>query len=214
MSSTSDTIMTVLKSFMDYKTQGRIKIYNEISLQLELGVYLRDKLKGFSVRFERNIEYYKPQLNKDDFTKREIDIVLFKGSDEPAAEEKYAIELKFPRKGQYPEQMFAFLKDIKFMEEVKSELNFNSTFCLTLVDDKNFYKHSERSNNPIYSYFRIPENEVKCICADNSILKPTGTEYYSVKFSDDHIIQWQHLGNNCDWTDKDKEEYRYYIVKI
>ena len=29
---------------------------------------------------------------------------------------RYAIELKFPRNGQYPETMFSFVKDIKFLE--------------------------------------------------------------------------------------------------
>lgn len=34
--------------------------------------------------------------------------------------EKYAIEIKFPTNGQYPEQMFIFCKDIKFLEELKN----------------------------------------------------------------------------------------------
>lgn len=42
--------------------------------------------------------------------------------------EHYAIELKYPLNGQYPEQMFSFVKDIKFMEEMK-ELGFNEAYC-------------------------------------------------------------------------------------
>lgn len=49
---------------------------------------------------------------------------------------RYAIELKFPRNGEYPEQMFKFIEDIKFMEEVKHNCLFDHTFVLTLADDK------------------------------------------------------------------------------
>ena len=34
--------------------------------------------------------------------------------------------------------MYSFSKDIKFMEELKTK-GFNNTYCLTLVNDKNFY---------------------------------------------------------------------------
>ena len=53
--------------------------------------------------------------------------------------EKYAIELKYPRNGQYPEQMYSFVKDIIFMEQLKTE-GFDATFSMVLVDDKLFYE--------------------------------------------------------------------------
>ena len=48
----------LLEEFMHLKqTNGvNILVYNEISLQLELGLYLRQK--GYTVRFERNIGEY------------------------------------------------------------------------------------------------------------------------------------------------------------
>ncbi|MBR3425033.1 MAG: hypothetical protein IKG79_03185, partial [Neisseriaceae bacterium] len=65
--------------------------------------------------------------------------------------EKYAIELKFPRNGQHPEQMYSFVKDIKFMEELQDkenlkELCFINTYVLTLVDDKLFYSKPNKDN--------------------------------------------------------------------
>ena len=64
--------------------------------------------------------------------------------------ERYAIELKYPLNGQYPEQMFSFVKDIKFMEKMK-EAGFTAAYCLTLVEDKNFYPGQKRDG--IYMYF-------------------------------------------------------------
>lgn len=46
-----------------------------------------------------------------------MDIVIYNES------EKYAIELKYPQNGQYPEQMFSCVKDIKFMEELRKEVS-------------------------------------------------------------------------------------------
>ena len=85
-------------------------IYNEFSLQHERGKFLREKLKGYKVQFERNTKYF----GITGTTKHEIDVVVYNDT------EKYAIELKYPLNGQYPEQMFSFVKDIKFMEELKA----------------------------------------------------------------------------------------------
>ena len=53
--------------------------------------------------------------------------------------EKYAIELKYPVNGQYPEQMYSFVKDIKFMEELV-ERGFTQNCCVSLVSSRPFYK--------------------------------------------------------------------------
>ena len=213
-------ITAIISSFMNYCTEGKMRVYNEISLQLELGNYLRNQLKDFNVRFERNIEFYAKELDKAKFTKREIDIVLFKGEDETKPQEIYAIELKFPRNGQYPEEMYAFIKDIKFMEEVKSELNFTSTYCLTLVDDHNFYSPNKRKFNNIYQYFRH-EDSSYTLKDGETINKPTGSkqerESNKIKISQSHIIKWEKLGQDCDWIEcrnnKD-DEFRYYLINI
>ena len=44
-----------------------------------------------------------------------------------------------------------FIKEIKFMEELK-ESGFNSTYCVTLVQNKNFY--SGQKQDGVYAYFR------------------------------------------------------------
>lgn len=62
---------------------------------------------------------------------KEIDISIFTEDHT----EKYAIELKCPLNGQYPEQMYSFVKDIKFMEQLK-DLGFVRTACVALVSGK------------------------------------------------------------------------------
>lgn len=98
-------------------------VYNEFSLQHELGVFLRQQLgHQYKIQFERNVRYFYADANT---IKKEIDIVIVNDK------EKYAIELKCPRNGQYPETMFSCIKDIRFMEQVQS-LGFTATFCICL----------------------------------------------------------------------------------
>ena len=206
--------LLLLHTFMELHTDGKVKIYNEISLQLELGLYLRERMgKEYNIRFERNVSSY--AKDNHNFIKREIDIVLFKGKDDTCSEERYAIELKFPRNGQYPIEMFEFIKDIKFMEEVKEHLNFQKTYCLTIVDDHLYYLESSKSKSSIYSYFRVGEAKKEIPCKIG-IIKPTGDKEPDIKLEKAHTLEWLPLNENCDWID-DKhqlDDYRYYIIGI
>lgn len=223
----------LLEDFMRLqKTNGDdILVYNEISLQLELGLYLRQK--GYTVRFERNIGEYVEDTSE--FVKKEIDIVAYKkGENELEADKgkneleakKIAIELKFPRNGQYPEQMFSFIKDIKFMEQVKNaklkdvckEGKFTKTYVLTLVDNKNFYL-SNRGKNDIYSYFRNNGSDIQ-IPNGKDIIKPTGNkeeckETIKITLNTQYKSEWKKP--TAIWldakTEPDKEKYRYYIIE-
>ena len=151
-------IEQLLNSFMSLVASGEVEVYNEFSLQHELGIFLRAKLTGYKVQFERNTKYFGISVT----VKHEIDIVIYNEL------EKHAIELKYPLNGQYTEQMFSFVKDIKFMEELK-EAGFDNTYCLTLVQDKNLYSGQRRDG--IYSYFRSKAPVQGTIC------KPTGRKY-------------------------------------
>lgn len=71
------------------------------------------------MQFERNTKFFGILGT----VKHEIDIVIYNEN------EKYTIDLKYPINGQYPEQMFSFVKDIKFMEGLKNA-GFDSTYCL------------------------------------------------------------------------------------
>lgn len=165
----------LISDFIDLVEAGQVEVYNEFSLQHELGIFLRANLTGYKVQFERNTKYFGIQGT----VKHEIDIVIYNDS------ERYAIELKYPLNGQYPEQMFSFVKDIKFMEEMK-EAGFNAAYCLTLVEDKNFY--SGQKQDGIYAFFRGGESVHGLIC------KPTGEKDEQITVNGSYDICWKVFG--------------------
>ena len=178
-------IKMMLSDFMDLVFAGKIEVYNEFSLQHELGIFLRERLHDFRVQFERNVSFF----NISNTVKHEIDIVIYNET------ERYAIELKQPRNGQHPEQMFSFIKDIKFMEQLK-EKGFNGTYCLTFVEDKLFYSSAIKTG--IYSFFRgnAPIH--------GRIVKPTGSKDYVLDIMGEYKINWHLAG----------DKGAYYIVEL
>lgn len=173
-----------ITEFIDCIEEGEIEIYNEFSLQHELGIFLRARLVGYKIQFERNTKFF----GIEGTVKHEIDIVIYN------EKEKHAIELKYPRNGQYSEQMFSFIKDICFMEELK-EVGFDSTYCLTIVQDKNFYSGSKEEG--IYGYFRGQDT------VRGMIAKPTGKKDENYIIKGNYKIEWM----SC-------SDFRYYVVKI
>lgn len=180
----------IIEFLEDSKKIEFSNIYNEFSLQHELGIYLRNYLKdSYKIEFERNINFFFTDVDKSLFTKKEIDIVIYSKD----KKEKYAIEIKHPLNGQYPEQMFSFIKDLKFLEELKTN-GFTGTISLVLVKDKSFYEG--RGAKGIYQFFRC-NNILK-----GTIEKPTGSDKCNIKLKDSYTINWVELEN----------EYKYYIL--
>lgn len=191
-------------------------LYNEISLQLELGIYLRNSLsvngyKTYKVQFERNINSFVPiSTPLGGFVKKEIDIVTFDGNKPEKSKERYAIELKFPVNGQYPEEMYAFVTDMQFMEEVKVHADFKETYCITLVEDPKFHTGAscQCDRKGIYQYFRGDKRKHCPVRILGPVYKPTGTgkevDYRQV--ASGPTINWQ--------TPSGSTVRRYYILKF
>ena len=120
----------IVQNFASKVAEGRIEIYNEFSLQHEFGIHLRSKFPSMKVQFERHASFFFSQANLK-FIKKEIDITIF-STDKSQIEAVF--ELKFPRNGQYPEQMFSFCKDICFVEQLKKQDlgQLISSFLLTI----------------------------------------------------------------------------------
>lgn len=175
-----------IHDFIKHVENGKIEIYNEFSLQHELGLFLRRRLEGttWRVQFERNITFF----NISNTIKHEIDIVIFNES------ERYAIELKMPLHGQVPEQMYAFVKDIRFMEQLKAA-GFTKTYCLTFVEDRLFFQGTKVDG--VYAYFRT---DVKL---EGKINKPTGKHTTSITLDNAYDIHWCSCGNRY-----------YYCIEI
>lgn len=183
-------LKSLIRQFFSTVESSGIEIYNEFSLQHELGIFLRNKLPGYKVQFERNVSFF---TNDTDTIKKEIDIVIFNKD----KSEKFAIELKYPLNRQYPEQMYSFVKDIKFMEEL-IEIGFIGTTVVTLVSGRPFYEGV--NNQGIYKYFR-EEYEVY-----GQIFKPTGhlKDKDFINLNGRYEFSWEPVFNNN----------RYYVIEI
>lgn len=177
-------IESLLKQFLLLVQDNRVEIYNEFSLQHELGIFLRERAEGYKVQFERNTKFFGIKGT----VKHEIDIVIYNDT------EKYAIELKYPLNGQHPEQMFSFVKDIRFMEELK-ESGFDGTYCLTIVEDSKFYAGDKKDG--IYTYFRSDTP------IHGKITKPTGKKDDEVTVNGCYITTWKPCGDKM-----------YYLIKL
>jgi hypothetical protein len=76
-SSGVESLDRLITPFIESVRDGIVEIYNEFSLQHELGIYLRSGNKKSLVQFERNIKHFFPAVPADAFTKREIDIAIY-----------------------------------------------------------------------------------------------------------------------------------------
>ena len=188
----------IVRSFLDEVSRGNFEIYNEFSLQHEIGCFIRDafaKLKlPFKVQFERPSEFF--GISKNKLEKKEIDIVIFNEA------ERAAIELKFPRNGQYPEQMFKACQDIRFLEQL-CDLGFDLGIFLMVVDDSGFYSSHKQSTEGIYSYFR------KARPLRGTIRKPTGKKDKTITLRGEYQITWYSLGGI-----ENKRQLKYALVSV
>lgn len=183
-------IKKMVAHFFSKVAKNDIEIYNEFSLQHELGIFLREELPDYKIQFERNVSFFTYDTNT---IKKEIDISIFNED----KSEMFAIELKHPLNGQHPEQMYSFAKDIKFMEELKDR-GFQKTAFLALVRDKPFY--TGQKNTGIYKYFR---NEYALY---GDIYKPTGAlkNKEFIPLSRKHEFEWI----------ENKDGSKYFVVEI
>ncbi len=182
-------IENALNNFIKYTSEYNVDLYNEFSLQHELGIYLREKFKNtnYKIQFERNVSYF--GINKSRLIKREIDLSIFT----PDLSKKYAIELKYPMNGQYPETMYSFIKDICFCEQL-TESGFDGAVAFTIVNDKLFYEGPMVEG--IYSYFRSSE------AIKGAIKKPTGSSEENLILNQAYRVKWHEINGTS----------RYYII--
>jgi hypothetical protein len=174
-----DLVANVHGFFDRLKVSG-IEIYNEFSLQHELGAYLRSVVAqdSYRVQFERPADFFGIPSAK--LLKKEIDIAV-SSQDQT---HKAAIELKFPRNGQYPEQMFSACKDVAFLEQLVDR-GFERGVFVMAADDRLFYQGADTGG--VYSYFRSG----KPICG--LIRKPTGAKDESFAIRGSYILTWHEL---------------------
>ena len=173
---------TYAKSFFSDVTKGTVEIYNEFSLQHEFGLYLRATFgTAFKTQFERPVTFF--DLHKSNFVKKEIDISVFT----PNQSEKYAVELKFPRNGQHPEQIFKACQDICFLEQLR-ENGFAKCCFIIVADSPLFYSNGEKTG--IYKFFRAS------VPIHGNIQKPTGAKDDAVEIVGSYSVIWNDIDKN------------------
>lgn len=182
--------------FFNEITNDNIEIYNEFSLQHELGIYLRSNMPNKKIQFEKNVKEF---FGNKDFEKKEIDISIIDNN-----KLETAIELKFPRNGQVPESMFSFCKDICFLEQLKKRGCKNAYF-IALVDSHLFY---EGNKEGIYRFFRDEKSVINGI-----IKKPTGASLKTIEIKGQYIAKWQFIKANKNSSKKDLY-YCYIEVQL
>ncbi len=178
----------LIHQFFDKVRTQEVDLYNEFSFQHELGIFFRQNISDYKIQFERNISHF--GFPKDNFQKKEIDISIFNNQ-----EKTCVLELKYPRNGQVPEQMYSFCKDISFLEQL-SRSGFKSAFFIAIADDPLFY--SGKKTSGIYGLFR--EQQV----INGIISKPTGKKNTSVNIQGTYTAIWLPL----------KGKSKYCVIKI
>ncbi|MDR2407439.1 MAG: hypothetical protein LBE13_04920 [Bacteroidales bacterium] len=108
------------------------------------------------------------------------------------------MELKMPMNGQVPEQMFKFVEDIKFLEELKATNLFSKCYLIAVTNDTNFWRGS--ADGGIYSFFR------NNVVLKDKVFKPTGQGKNTVyhQLSGEYSIKWKKLEKN----------FRYFVVDV
>jgi len=222
------------------------KIYNEISLQHELGIFLRNELKSDERKYNKNnnynyhilFEYNVKKMLENNHNKSEIDIVIVATDKENIEiKEKYAIELKYPKNGAYPQELKMFEEDIEFMQEVKDskKAKFNGAYCLTVVDDKLYYTQTGlepqkkvKTNLKLYQEFRTEKEEEKNkkkskfknkkVCVHKKNYKIEWNKLYKNNKDDEKSNkEINTIYNNIEELEniiKKLKNLRYYIVEI
>lgn len=172
-----DSIAAAIPAFFEAVGRADVEIYNEFSLQHELGCFLRSRFpRPLKIQFERPVEFFQPRTTG--YEKKEIDISVFS----PDRAERVALELKFPRNGQYPEQMFSSCCGLLFLEQLVAG-GFAGGLFVMAADDPGF--RSGRDLDGIYAYFRRAQPIA------GAITKPTGSPKRTINVRGPHTIAWQ-----------------------
>lgn len=171
-----------LRKFLGKPQSDAEKIYNERSLQLEIGFYLRSH--GITVEFERPFLVERPAASSKR-PKSYLDILAVKDG------VRTAIELKVPMNGRHPETLYDFCADLEFTEALARERVVEEAFCILLTNDAAFWKDSGRGS-AIHDAFRV-EGAV----LHGGIQKPTGGRDTQVVLTGKYrpSSQWSHLGD-------------------
>lgn len=179
----------LIDGFVQYLSTRNL--YNEASIQHELGYFLRKEFEHkysnntMCIEFERNVKGIIKE-KAHEFIKKEIDLFISSQDDY-----KCAIELKYvcKKNGRIPENMFDFCKDVKFLEQMK-EKEFDNCYFFAVAEKKSNF-NCGNCQDGIYKIFRQDKIINGCI------QKPTGKKNKKLEIKGSYKINWKDL--NEDW---------------
>jgi hypothetical protein len=163
---------------------------NEANLQHRLALYLAKCLPaGFQLILECPTKDILP--NAPRLVKKEIDLVIRSAN----GDEIFVVELKCPRQGQYPEQMFKICQDLQFLEELVEHGCDGGVFAAHVIDP---LYYSSGSKAGIYAHFRgdLP--------LTSKVLKPTGARNEEAILTGTYSVAWAECGGSS----------RYWIQSV
>ena len=210
MSTKKPDISKYIEEFIKDIETGKTEIYNEFSLQHELGIFLRNKFysiheyKDYKVQFERNISHF--GMSNKSSPKSEIDISIFKDKKEGCLA---TIELKYLKSQNVPNPLFDVLKDIAFME-VTTKHKFQEGFVLVIADHQQFYfgKNQKLLNKPPYPWFRKQlSNFGKNERIPNRIDNKVGKKTWKFKINGNYTINWKSI------TDESTDKRKFALIQ-
>jgi len=92
--------------------------------------------------------------------------------------------------------MFSFIKDIKFLDELR-EKGFKTNLFIAFANDKNFW-NSKGEKGTIYYLFR----NIKKLYGN--IRKPTGKKDKTISLKGSYEINWKDIQDNL----------KYFVIKV
>lgn len=158
------------------------RFFNEAEMQHELACWLRERLPGYRVYFER--PYHSFFRSTYNLVKTEIDLVI------SSLDHKHhvAIELKCPRNKQTPDTMYEACRDLRFLEEL-TEIGFQGGIFGMHVNHRTFHQESRVASTGIYSHFRAGKPLQGTILPPTKHKNPKGPE--EITLAGIYNVHWQ-----------------------
>lgn len=129
--------------------------YNECTLVCRFAAYIRRLLPDYHVKCGRNIEYF--GLNKKNYYKRDIDIVIYKRDSEGKISDQYAVEIKCPTASgkETTQKMADMLLDIAFIRQLLDTGGFDGANCITMTNVNKFNMFNTTNGRKISSQYKV-----------------------------------------------------------
>ena len=178
-------------------------ISNEASLQLEIAIYLRKILQDSKVSLEipvnTLVEKDPKNLQKKDYCKKEIDIVVeHKGV-------QTVLELKFVRKSAgFPMPIYHAIEDVKFCEQILQHTKTKHFITIFLTDHNCVIKSRKKNIKHIYKMFNDENPIIESFKPENKDTITHMKKLKPIELDNSYPFKWKNLPN--------KTDFKYYII--